>query len=716
MASPVEIVRQAQGCESRREGAAAVALLASVTDVAGIGPRAAQAFGRLLGAGPVPSLFDLLGHAPVGLDQRAVVEDLRPVPAGTKVLARLVVEAHLPPEHPKRPYKIRCRDRGGFVHLVFFRAKGAWLRQRLPEGEARWVAGSVDRFGYEIQITHPDSVLSAPPGGTEDGSAVQPVYPLVQGIGQAFVRRGVAAAVAGLPDLAEWQDPAFVAVQAWPDPRNALRTLHEPREAADLLPQAPARRRLAYDELLAGALALQLVQGRRRRQSGRTTRGDGRLRRQVEAALPFALTGGQQAAIRQVEAEMASPLRMVRLLQGDVGSGKTLVGLQAMLIAVEAGRQAVLMAPTDLLARQHARGLSALLAPLGIEPVLLTGRQPAAQRRGALARLASGDAAIAIGTHALFQDGVAFADLALVVIDEQHRFGVHQRLDLAAKGALPDLLVMTATPIPRSLILTVYGDMAVSRLLEKPPGRLPVTTRVLPLERMDDILAAVERALAGGERLYWVCPVVAEDEGSELVAAETRATGLAQRFGAIVGLIHGRMGPVEKGEAMAAFQSGARPILVATTVIEVGVDVPEAGVIVIEQAECFGLAQLHQLRGRVGRGNRPGTCLLLYRGPLGRIAKERLKVLRGTEDGFVIAEEDLRLRGPGEVLGTRQSGMPDLRFADLGAHADLMAAARQEAKLVLARDPRLTSPRGRALRGLLRLFGKTQAMSYLASG
>lgn len=690
--------------------------MAPLTDLAGIGPRVAQAFARLLETGPVPSIFDLLAHAPASLDCRDVVQDLRPVPSGTKVIARLAVETHLPGEHAKRPYKIRCRDAGGFVHLVFFRGKGAWLRQRLPEGEVRWIAGSIDRFGVETQITHPDTVLTTPPPTNGDGTAIQPVYPLVQGIAQGLVRRAVASALAALPDLADWQDPDFVIQQGWPSPSAAFHALHAPRERGDLLPQSSARRRLAYDELLAGAIALQLVQESGRRRDGRPTRGDGRLCRAVANALPFALTSGQRAAIEEVTGAMAAPRRMVRLLQGDVGSGKTLVGLFAMLTAVEAGRQAVLMAPTDLLARQHARSLGDLLGRIGIEPVLLTGRQPAAQRRAALARLADGDAGIAVGTHALFQEDVRFADLALVVIDEQHRFGVHQRLNLAAKGALPDLLVMTATPIPRSLLLTAYGDMAVSRLMEKPPGRQPVATRVLPLERMDEIVAAVARALSKGERLYWVCPVVADEEGSDLAAAETRAASLTERFGPVVGLVHGRMGPAQKTEAMAAFQAGTRPILVATTVIEVGVDVPEAGVIVIEQAERFGLAQLHQLRGRVGRGGRPGTCLLLYRGPLGRIAKDRLKVLRGTEDGFVIAEEDLRLRGPGEVLGTRQSGLPDFRFADLAAHADLMSAARQEAKLILARDPGLTSPRGRALRGLLRLFGKRQAMAYLAAG
>jgi ATP-dependent DNA helicase RecG len=439
------------------------------------------------------------------------------------------------------------------------------------------------------------------------------------------------------------------------------------------------------------------------------------LRNKVITALPFRLTAAQTRALAEIDADLAAPARMLRMLQGDVGSGKTLVALLAMLSAVEAGGQAALLAPTELLARQHAETLAGLLAPLELVPVLLTGRERGAARCHLLEALASGAAPIAVGTHALFQDGVEYADLALAVVDEQHRFGVHQRLELAAKGQT-DLLVMTATPIPRTLVLSLYGDMAVSELRDKPPGRQPIATRVMPLARIGTIVAAVAAALARGERLYWVCPLVVANEDNDLTAAEQRHAMLQERFGAQVGLIHGQMRGADKDAAMAGFARGDIRLLVATTVIEVGVDVPEAGVMVIEHAERFGLAQLHQLRGRVGRGAGRSSCLLLYGTPLGPNARARLEIMRKTEDGFRIAEEDLRLRGPGELLGSRQSGLPELMLADLAAHADLLAPARDDAQRIVASDPGLTSPRGQALRALLQLFERDAAARYLGSG
>ena len=444
--------------------------------------------------------------------------------------------------------------------------------------------------------------------------------------------------------------------------------------------------------------------------------GDGRLREAVARALPFRLTAGQRAAVAKIEDDLKGDVRMLRLLQGDVGSGKTAVALFAMLIAVEAGAQAALMAPTELLARQHAAALEAPLAGTGVRLALLTGREKGRAREETLAALRSGDVSILVGTHALFQEDVAFADLALAVVDEQHRFGVHQRMMLARKGPAADLLVMTATPIPRSLVLTSYGDMEVSRLTERLPGRTAVETRVLPSDRLEEVVAAVGRALAAGAKVYWVCPLVAESEAVDLAAATDRHARLAEVFGARVALIHGRMKGPEKDAAMAAFAGTGADVLVATTVIEVGVDVPDATVMIVEHAERFGLAQLHQLRGRVGRGEKPGSCLLLYSPPLGETARARLAILRETDDGFRIAEEDLRLRGAGEVLGTRQSGAPAFRLADLAAHEDLLAAARDDARAVLERDPELESERGRALRILLYLFERDMAVRYLRSG
>jgi ATP-dependent DNA helicase RecG len=504
--------------------------------------------------------------------------------------------------------------------------------------------------------------------------------------------------------------------EVWPDWRAALVSLHNPEALTDLAPQAKPRMRLAYDELLANQLALAMVRQHNRSLAGRASLGDGRLRDLVLRALPYQLTSSQQLAISEIAADMATDNRMLRLLQGDVGSGKTVVALLAMLIAVEAGGQAALLAPTDILARQHFAGLQPLAAAAGIELALLTGRDKGKAREALLARFAVGEIKLVVGTHALVQEDVEFADLRLAVVDEQHRFGVQQRVALAAKGRGVDLLVLTATPIPRTLMLTGYGDIDVSRLTEKPPGRQPITTRTLPIDRLDEVIEGVRRAIAGGARVYWVCPLVDESELVDLAAATERHRHLQQIFGNAVGLVHGKQKAAERDQTMAAFAAGDIQILVATTVIEVGVNVPEATVMVVEHAERFGLAQLHQLRGRVGRGTGKSSCLLLYQGPLGEVAKARLSILRESEDGFRIAEEDLRLRGGGELLGNRQSGLPEFRLADLAAHGELLAMARDDSKLILERDPNLLSPRGEALRTLLYLFQRDAMIKTLRSG
>jgi ATP-dependent DNA helicase RecG len=436
----------------------------------------------------------------------------------------------------------------------------------------------------------------------------------------------------------------------------------------------------------------------------------------IEAALPFALTSAQQAALAEIRADLAAPAKMLRLLQGDVGSGKTLVALLAMADVVEAGKQAVLMAPTEILARQHFAGLAPRAAKAGLHMAILTGRDTPAERRRTLEGLRSGTIDLAIGTHALIQEGVAFRDLGLAVVDEQHRFGVHQRLALSAKGEAVDILVMTATPIPRTLVLSYFGDMDVSALREKPPGRQKIDTRALPIERLDEVVAGLGRAIEAGKRAYWVCPLVAENEDLDVAAATERAELLRQFFGARVGLIHGKMKGPEKDAAMAAFAAGTTQVLVATTVIEVGVDVPEATIIVIEHAERFGLAQIHQLRGRVGRGSAASVCLLLYKAPLGEVAQARIEILRESEDGFLLAEEDLRLRGEGEVLGTRQSGAPGFKLADLAVHGALLPLARDAAQRLVEADPDLAGEAGRAVRVLLHLFEREEAIRLIEAG
>ncbi len=685
-------------------------LFAPVTVLDRVGPRIGRTLGKLAGT----RIVDLLWHLPTSVVDRSFSPKIANAPSGIVATLTVTVQAHWPPSHERQPYKVVCADDTGEMVLVFFRARAQSLRSLLPPGETRVISGRIEHYAGVVQMPHPDHI--ALPADAARLARIEPVYPLTAGITAQPLARAIAGALERAPDLPEWNDGAHAAREGWPAWRDAVHRIHHPQSAADLESDAPARRRLAYDELLANQLALALVRAYMRRTGGRELRGDGRLRRTVRRALPFALTQSQAAAIEDIVRDLASERRMLRLLQGDVGSGKTLVALMCLLAAAEAGAQGALLAPTEILARQHHAALAPLLEAAGVRAVILTGRDKGKARAAGLVDLADGSAAIAVGTHALFQKDVVFRDLAVAVIDEQHRFGVHQRLRMQQKGRALDTLVMTATPIPRTLMLTAYGDMDISRLVEKPPGRTPVTTAALPLSRLEEVTAAMDRALAGGNRVYWVCPLVGESESIDLAAAEARHAALTERFGARVGLVHGRMAAAERDAAMARFTAGECRILVATTVIEVGIDVPEATIMVIEQAERFGLAQLHQLRGRVGRGARPSTCLLLYRPPLNDVARARLTIMRETDDGFRIADEDLKLRGAGELLGTRQSGLPAFRLADLSLHGDLLAAARADTMEIMQSDPELTGRRGQSLRVLLYLFERDLAVTFLRSG
>ncbi len=685
-------------------------LFRDVKSLDGVGPRTAATLTQLTG----DKVVDLLWHLPTSLIDRNYRPHIAEAEPGRVATVTVSVEKHLKASNKRAPYKVRCRDDSGRLMLVYFHAREDYLRKLLPEGEQRIVSGRVELFGNDLQMTHPDHVVA--PDERDGIPAVEPVYPLTAGVSLKLLGKAISQALAEVPELPEWLDPEMRRRHGWPAWHDAVAAAHRPQGNSDLEPLASARARLAYDELLANQLALALVRRSMRKLRGKTRAGSGEKQKSVREALPYELTGAQQRAFTEIANDMAGGERMLRLLQGDVGSGKTVVAALAMVQAVEAGDQAVLMAPTEILARQHFATLTELLAPAGVEPVLLTGREKGRNRADILERLADGSAPIAVGTHALFQDDVDLASLGLCVVDEQHRFGVHQRLTLAGKGSDADVLVMTATPIPRTLVLTAYGDMEVSRLDEKPPGRKPVDTRAMAIGRLDDVIAGIRRAVDGGGRVYWVCPLVEDSETLDVKAAEDRHRELQAVFGERAGLVHGRLKATEKDAVMAAFAAGDIDVLVATTVIEVGVDVPEANVMVIEHAERFGLAQLHQLRGRIGRGSAASSCLLVYGPDASETARARIKIMRETEDGFVIAEEDLRLRGAGELLGTRQSGLPTFRMADLARHADLLATARRDVQLILETDGELEKPRGQALRVLLYLFERDSAVRNLRSG
>jgi ATP-dependent DNA helicase RecG len=677
----------------------------------GIGPRLGALMEKLVGG---PKVLDLLWHKPIDFVDRRFAPKIADAPDGRVVTIEVTIEKYMPNARRNLPFRVRCHDETGQMSLVFFNANKGWIEKQLPLGAERVVSGRIEYYQGLPQMVHPDAI------GTPEERAsietIEPIYPLTQGITNKTVRKAMQGALGFIVKLPEWQDPAYHSRHQWPLWHDAMRALHNPADPKDLNPLTPARARLAYDELLANQLTLALVRHRQRRSNGRQFQTGGPLRDAVIKALPFELTGAQKRSIAEIDADMADPSQMLRLLQGDVGSGKTIVACLAMLNAVASGAQAAMMAPTEILARQHYESLKPFLEAAGIRYVILTGRDKGKAREVLLQQIRNGAAQIVLGTHAIFQEGVEFADLGMAVIDEQHRFGVHQRLMLSSKGEGTDVLVMTATPIPRTLTLTAYGDMDVSKLDEKPPGRKAIETLLIPQDKMDDMTDGLARKIKDGARVYWVCPLVEESELIDLAAAEERYDILKQRFGERTGLIHGRLKPQEKDEVMAKFAAGELDILVATTVIEVGVNVPEATIMVIEHAERFGLSQLHQLRGRVGRGGDQSYCFLLYYGPLGETAKERLSIMRQTEDGFLIAEKDLQLRGAGDLLGVRQSGMPTFRLADLAVHGELLAAARDDARLIIDKDPQLKSERGKALVTLLYLFERDQAIQYLRSG
>lgn len=673
-------------------------LFTSVSTLKGVGPRVAPLLEKLAG----PIVRDVLFTAPSGLIRRTTTTVAQAVENQVQTFI-VTIDGHQPPHRLGQPWKIRAWDGTGFLTLVWFKGHGPHLERQHPKGARRAVSGKVERpegFASELQIAHPDYIVAEDKAG--DIPLVETVYPATQGLPSRTFRKFALESLERAPDPPEWQDAAWLEREKLPSWREALSALHAPASEADLAPLARPRRRLAYDELLAHQLALAQRKAARRSHPGPRIPA-GPLSEAAERDLPFKLTGAQIRALSEIRGDLASGERMSRLLQGDVGSGKTVVAMLAMADAASAGLQSALMAPTEILARQHFETIVAPLEALGLSVILLTGRDKGAGRAAKLAGLAQGIHHIAVGTHALFQDDVAYNALGLTIIDEQHRFGVNERRRLQDKGQGVHLLAMSATPIPRTLELTVFGDLDVSRIDEKPPGRTPVATRAAPTPRVPEIVERLRGAIAGGAQAFWICPLVSESEKVDLRAAEDRAADLARHLPG-VGLVHGQMPPAEKDAVMQRFVEGEVSVLVATTVVEVGVNVPNASIMVIEHADRFGLAQLHQLRGRVGRGTRESSCVLLYDPPLSEVAQKRLDILRRSDDGFEIAEKDLELRGGGDPLGLKQSGFPAYRLADPVAHRDLIAVAADDARLILARDPALTSPRGQALRTLQELF------------
>ena len=687
-------------------------LFTRLTVLPGVGDKLAKVLNKRVGE----HVIDLLRHLPVGVVDRSQRPPVPSIEEGTVVTLEVTVTSHQKPRPRSRsPWRVITEADTGPVDIVYFHAKGDYVAKLLPAGSTRIVSGRAERYNNKVQIVHPDHVVA--PEKADSLPRFEAVYPLTAGLTPRVLGRAMAAALERAPDLPEWIAPAMLDRFGWPSWQKATIEAHHPVKLTDLLAGSPARSRLAYDELLANQLALGLVRNASSRDRGRPFEGDGRLREALMGHLPFKLTGAQERVIGEISADQTSSHRMLRLVQGDVGSGKTVVALMAMLQVVECGSQAALLAPTEILARQHHATLSVLLKPMGIEPGLLLSRMKAADRKAVLAGLAAGEVPIVVGTHALLTETVEFRDLGLGVVDEQHRFGVRQRLVLGDKGEDADVLVMTATPIPRTLAMTAYGDLQSSNIDEKPEGRKPVKTATAALGQANRVIERLRQAISEGRQAYWICPLVDESDKLDIAAAEERHTMLSAALpDAKPELVHGRMDGEARDQAMERFRSGEARLLVATTVVEVGVDVPSASIRIIEHAERGGLAQMHPLRGRVGRGEEEASCLLLFKGPLSETAEARLSIMKESNDGFRIAEEDLKLRGPGELLGQRQSGDPDFVIADLAFHGDLLNLAFEQAEAILAADPELAGDGGEVMRLLLALFERDRAISYLAGG
>ncbi len=681
-----------------------------IESIKGVGAKTAKLLEKL----GIKKVKDLLWHLPSSFIDRRNSPQLIFARENSIITIKVEILEHIEPKSKRSPYKVIATDGTSNITISFFKGSSNYIKDSLPIGQERVISGKIEKYGSELQMTHPDYIVL--PEKINEIMTIEPVYPLTQGLSNRVLLKHLRNGLKDTPIFNEWQDEAFLVKKNWHSFNESLNKAHNPLSENDVIPNSTYRERLAYDELLANQLALALVRNQVKQNSGRIIKGDGNLRRTLLEKLSFELTGAQKRVLKEIGDDMASNNRMLRLLQGDVGSGKTIVALFTMLNAIECGFQSAIMAPTDILSTQHYNNFKEILNNINVTVELLTGKTKGKKRQEILSKLANGEIDIIIGTHALFQESVDFKDLACVVIDEQHRFGVHQRLSLTEKGKKADILVMTATPIPRTLTLTSYGDMESSKIDELPKGRKPVITKVMNINKAHELIQAIQRKIDIGEQIYWVCPLVEESEKLDLAAAEDRYEILKRSFGNKVGLVHGKMKAKEKDAVMQEFEQGKKSILVATTVIEVGVNVPNATIMIIEHAERFGLSQLHQLRGRIKRGSNQGNCILLYSNPLTENGRARLEAIKNTEDGFIIAEEDLKLRGAGEILGAKQSGFPDFLLADMNYHSGLLATAYKDAKFILSKDPELKTERGEALRTLLYLFEKDEVIKTYKAG